>query len=289
MMRPRTSIAVAEVHARRGFASRCTLLRWGVLDAVCVFVATSPAAARTRFQPAIVKGGVSAATVAVTLVNPASGGRVARSQHSPVFTWRVDGLASLTSPPSEKLEVSTDPTFRGGVATQIFDCTSSGCPTSYQWKTSWWYLESDACTYTPPQGRCSKGTTLSNTLYWRVSLPLSDGPVVSPTGHFQLFRPKDTTPPHALALRGSAQRGAFARFEFFASDETGPIREELGLYGRGRLVFRGRSGWRILPNQAYLRLQLPLAIQAGTYTWRLTAFDQAGNHKKSCALYVIGA
>lgn len=258
------------------------------IAAVALGGAASPAAATTSHPATLVRGAAPAATI--TLVNPKHGSRVPRSQRSPDFSWRMGGADAPTTGILE-LDVSTDPTFGSGRAVQTLSC-SDGCPTHYQWNSSYWYLESDGCTYTPPQGGpCSDGTSSSRVFYWRVSIRTPSGTVASPTGSFHVFRPKDTTPPFVAVQAGGAHRGAYALFKFTAADETGPTREIITLSAHNQLVFQVSYGWHVLPGgNAYysgLNAQLSSTVQPGTYTWCLTAFDQAGNHTKRCAAYII--
>jgi len=232
--------------------------------------------------------GTTAATVTITLLSPTSTSQVPRTKLSPLFTWQVSGLDAEPVNGIEELEVSTDPSFSGS-AGQNFTCTNGTCPGQYQWNTAWWYTESDLCTYDPPPATgCSNGRSTSGVLYWRVSL-LSHGAVeASATGSFSIFQPKDTTPPRVRVRPGVVKRGNIGWFTFEASDDSGPVREELDLYKGKRLMLIAHHGWNVLPPTfVSWQVAVPLAIPDGTYTWCLTAFDQAGNHTKSCAGFTV--
>jgi hypothetical protein len=233
-------------------------------------------------------GGRAVAAGTITLIGPTGGSQVARTNLSPVFKWQVAGLDAGNANSIEMLQVSTDPSFRLGGAVQNFSCTNGVCPGQYQWNTSYWYLESDMCAYHPPQStNCSKGVTVGGKFYWRVSIVSGPDKVFSPTWSFTVLPPKDKTAPFVGVEPGSAKRGSIAQFKFDAWDQTGPIREELDLYKNNRLVLRSRHGWGVLPPDVYFTVQLPANISPGNYTWCMTAFDQAGNKKKSCAAYVV--
>lgn len=233
-------------------------------------------------------GGKAGATGTITLITPTSGSQVARANLSPVFRWHVAGLDAGSANGIELLEISTDPSFRRGEAVQNFSCRNGVCPGQYRWSTSYWYLEGDMCAYTPPQStNCSKGVTATGRFYWRVSITLGPDKVVSPTWHFTVLPAKGKTPPFVNVQPGNAKRGTYAQFKFIAWDQTGPIREELDLYRNSRLVLRSPHGWGVLPPHAFFSVLLPANITAGSYTWCMTAVDQAGNQKKSCAGYVI--
>ena len=233
-------------------------------------------------------GGRAVAAGTITLIGPASGGSVARTNLSPVFKWQVAGLDAGNANGIEELQISTDPSFRLGGATQGLSCTNGVCPGQYQWKTSYWYLESDMCAYTPPQStNCARGTTATGKFYWRVSIHSGTDNVVSPTWSFTVLPPKSKTAPYVVVQPGTAKRGAIASFRFAAWDQTGPVREQLIFYRNDRALFHTEHGWGVLPPDFYLAVQLPTYITPGAYTWCLTAYDQAGNQKKNCASYAV--
>ncbi len=236
--------------------------------------------------------GKSAKMVTITLLSPTSTSRVPRTSLSPLFTWRVDGLDAVPANGIEELQVSTDPSF-GGSAGENFTCSNGTCPGQYQWNTSWWYTENDACTYQPPPPTgCVNQRSTSGIMYWRVSLRGPGGVAASATGSFSIFQPPDTTPPRVFVARGVSKRGTIGWFNFEAIDDGGgPIREELDLYNKQkRVVLVSHNGWGVLPHRV-VRWDVPIPsnVPDGTYTWCLTAFDKAGNHAKSCAAFdVVG-
>jgi hypothetical protein len=235
-------------------------------------------------------GGKAVAAGTITLIGPTSGSLVARTNVSPVFKWQVSGLDAGNANGIEELQISTDPSFRLGGATQNLSCTNGVCPGQYQWKTSYWYLESDMCAYIPPQStNCAKGVTATGKFYWRVSIQSGLDKAVSPTWSFTVLPPKGKTPPAVIVQPGTANRGMIAFFRFEAWDQTGPIREQLIFYRNGRPLFHTEHGWGVLPPDFYLSVQLPAYITPGGYTWCITAVDQAGNQKQNCAAYVITA
>lgn len=233
-------------------------------------------------------GSGAADTPVVTLLSPKNGAVVTRTTtKSPLFKWQASGsLVGLFV----ELQISTDRTFPTlGTATDRWYCGSTGtdCPSSKQYvNSSWWYTNSDGCTYIPPiGGGCKNGVNASERYYWRVQV----GDAVSPIWTMQVTSGGDRTPPHVSTQRGSGRRGAVGYFDFFVWDDGSSTRLSFDLVRARRVVLRASVGWGSHGQglQERLSIRLPKALKAGGYNWCMTAFDRAGNHAKSCARYAI--
>jgi hypothetical protein len=222
----------------------------------------------------------------ITLIGPKSGAVVARTQNSPLFRWTISGPTDASI---AILELSTDPTFTNGLAVHNVLCQSTGCPSSYRWRSTDWYLQSDACTYTPPRGQCSRGTTATGRYYWRVGIRGAAGEAWSSVSRLHVIEGNDRQRPHVLAQSGSGRRGTLGSFSYFVWDNSGTTRERFRLFRGRRLVRAGIDRWSSIRQgrQTQFFVQIPSSFATGLYRWCVTGYDHAGNHNRSCAGYLI--
>jgi hypothetical protein len=220
----------------------------------------------------------AAAAPNVTLVAPANGSTVTiKPGEFVTYQWQISwpdvppqGLASTN------LELSTTPSFGPG---QLYGSWGESCrlPNYACWTTF-----AAPKGYGPPQG-----PPYGTTFYWRVVV----NNVASAVGSFRVRLAPDVVKPRVRAYGGSARRGTRAHFMARVQDERGPVRYRATLEWRGIPVL-GRmfpflqTVWTA-PLDFYSAQPLPRRMRPGRYQFCLTAWDQAANKARSCALYRI--
>ena len=214
------------------------------------------------------------AAPAVTLLAPSNGQTIILQPGQFItYQWQVSWPdAPPQGNPTTYWELATDPSFSPG---SMYGTDGNSCvlPNYACWTS---YTAQKA--YGPPWGR---------TFYWRI---IFNG-VTSAVGSFRVVLAPDLVKPRVRAYGGSARRGAVAHFMARAADDRGPVRYRATLEWRGLTVL-GKSFpfantvWSA-PLTFYSRGPLPRRMPAGRYQFCITAWDQAANRARSCALYRI--
>ena len=230
-----------------------------VVVAIAAFLVTS--------APAI-------AAPTVTLLAPSNGQTITVQPGQLItYKWQVgwpDAPAQGTV--TSYWELATDPSFSPAsmYGTDGMSCTlpNYACWTSLAAPKS----------YGPPWGR---------TFYWRVTF----NGVTSAVGSFRVLLAPDLVKPRVRAYGGSARRGTVAHFMARAADNRGPVRLRATLEWRGLTVLGSsfpfsNTVWSA-PLTFYSKGPLPRRMPAGRYQFCITAWDQAANRARSCALYRI--
>jgi len=214
------------------------------------------------------------ATPSVTLLAP-SNGQTITLQPGQVITYKWQ-VSWPDAPPQGTVatywELATDPSFSPG---SIYGTDGNSCvlPNYACWTS---YTAQKA--YGPPWGR---------TFYWRITF----NGVTSAVGSFRVVLAPDLVKPRVRAYGGSARRGTVAHFKARAADDRGPVRYRATLEWRGLTVFGSsfpfaNTIWSA-PLSFYTKRPLPRRMPAGRYQFCITAWDQAANRARSCALYRV--
>ena len=210
----------------------------------------------------------------VTLLAPSNGQTITLQPDQLItYKWQVswpDAPAQGTV--TTYWELATDPSFSPAsmYGTDGNSCTlpNYACWTSFAAPKA----------YGPPWGR---------TFYWRI---MFNG-VTSAVGSFRVVLAPDLVKPRVKAYGGSARRGTVAHFMARAADDRGHVRLRATLEWRGLTVLGSsfpfsNTVWSA-PLTFYSKGPLPRRMPAGRYQFCITAWDQAANRARSCALYRI--
>jgi hypothetical protein len=216
----------------------------------------------------------AAAAPTVTLLTPANGSTVTLKPNAYItYRWQVSWP---DAPPQGVIatvwQLSTDPYLGPG---QVVGNESQTC--SAQNYACW-------TTWTPPR---VYGPPYGQTFYWRV---VFNG-VSSPVGSFKVKLAPDLAKPRVRAYGGSARRGTTAHFLARVADDRGAVRFRVTLEWHGLPVLARsfpfvESVWSA-PLDFWSARPLPRRMRPGGYQFCIKAWDRAGNHARSCALYRI--
>lgn len=175
----------------------------------------------------IASAGTAAATAQprIRLLAPAAGANVPKGAHSPLFRWQVSGAPKRTV---YIIQLSSDPHFRAAAIAETKLCTRPGCWTNYRWTSSQWWRESDACSYTPPQGHCTDGQSASGRFYWRVGVSTGRRIVYSKARMFHSplrknLPPAPKLPPHTTTGGSASQPASPQATQHPSSDWLWPL------------------------------------------------------------------
>ena len=210
----------------------------------------------------------------VTLLAPANGQTITLQPGQFItYQWQVvwpDAPAQGTV--TTYWELATDPSFSPA---SMYGTDGNSCTLPNY--TCWTSFAAPKA-YGPPWDR---------TFYWRI---VFNG-VTSAVGSFRVMLARDLVKPRVKAYGGIARRGRVAHFMARAADDRGPVRYRATLEWRGLTVLGSsfpflQTVWTV-PLDFYSKRPLPRRMPAGRYQFCITAWDQAANRARSCALYRI--